>query len=107
MPTKDRAYSFEKIGRMGWNSIHRSHNGQTISPQTPDRESWQFALMSDERIANDKPASSLLFARSAEASLTLSERFPRLTVAVIALALFAFSITAEIECLSKAGYYWQ
>jgi hypothetical protein len=107
MPAEDRASNVAKIGRTGWISVHVSYDGQTICPRTPERESEQFALMSDERISNEEPSSGLLFERTAEASLTLSERFPRLTVAVIALALLGFSITAEIECLSKAGYYWQ
>jgi len=36
-----------------------------------------------------------------------SERFPRLTIAMIAFVLFAVSITAEVECLHHAGYYWR
>lgn len=107
MTATDRASNFVKTGRTPWISIHVSHDGQTICPQTPDLESREFVLLGDERISNDEPAAHLLFERAAHVNLTLFERFPLLTVAVIALALFAFSVTAEIECLSNAGYYWQ
>jgi hypothetical protein len=47
-----------------------------------------------------------IFAQS-EVRASFTERFPRLTIAVIALALFAVSATFEVEWLRHAGYVWR
>ena len=47
-----------------------------------------------------------LFEFAGNAPATLAERFPRLTVCAVAVALTLATITAEIECLRGAGYYW-
>ena len=98
MQTKEQGSSFVRIGATGWVSVHVTNAAQTVPAATASE-----SLV----LARHEPASCRLFERTAGTGLTLSERFPRLTVAVIALALLAFSVTAEIEYLSKAGYYWQ
>jgi hypothetical protein len=50
---------------------------------------------------------SPLFEFAGNAPATFAERFPRLTVGAVAVALVLATITAEIECLRGAGYYWQ
>jgi len=52
------------------------------------------------------PLSCRLFENTANLGLTFTERFPRLTFAVIAVALFAFTAAAEYEYLRAAGFYW-
>jgi hypothetical protein len=47
-----------------------------------------------------------IFAQS-EVRASFTERFPRLTIAVIALALFAVSATFEVDWLRHAGYVWK
>jgi hypothetical protein len=53
------------------------------------------------------PVSSRLFECSTSTPITLAERFPRVTVAAIAIAMFAFAAIAEIDFLSGAGYHWK
>jgi hypothetical protein len=40
------------------------------------------------------------------ASLTFAERFPRLTIAMIAVTLLVLSVNVEIECFRGAGFHW-
>ena len=53
------------------------------------------------------PVSSHLFECSASTGITIAERFPRVTVAAIAIVIFAFAALTEIDFLSGAGYHWQ
>ena len=53
------------------------------------------------------PDEGSMFAQTAAAPASFTERFPRLTIAVIALALFAVSATFEVEWLRHAGYVWR
>jgi hypothetical protein len=48
-----------------------------------------------------------LFGRAATTRLTLAERFPRVTIAVVALALFTATLTMEVDLLRGAGFRWQ
>lgn len=41
------------------------------------------------------------------ASMTVAERFPRLTCFAVFLGLLATAIVTEIECLKGSGYFWQ
>lgn len=50
---------------------------------------------------------SSIFTQQTEEHAGFTERFPRLTIAMIAFVLFAVSVTAEVECLHQAGYYWR
>jgi len=47
-----------------------------------------------------------LFEFAGNAPATFAERFPRLMVCAVAVALIMATVTAEIECLRGAGYYW-
>jgi hypothetical protein len=53
-----------------------------------------------------QPDDACLFQHAAAARVALPEHFPRLTIAMITAALLAFSATAEIDCLQKAGCHW-
>ncbi|MGA8728171.1 MAG: hypothetical protein WB608_05415 [Terracidiphilus sp.] len=48
-----------------------------------------------------------LFGRAAASRITLAERFPRLTIAFVALVLFAATLTTEVDLLRGAGFRWQ
>ncbi len=48
-----------------------------------------------------------LFEFAGNAPATFAERFPRLMVSAVAVAVVLTAITTEIECLRAAGYYWQ
>lgn len=47
-----------------------------------------------------------LFEFAGNAPATFAERFPRLMVGAVAVALIMATIGVEIECLRGAGYYW-
>lgn len=81
-----------------WISVHVTHEGETIKPK--GRQPEFLGL-------RDYTPSPRLFENAAQSPLTFSECFPRLTVAMIALALVAFTVTVEIEYLRVAGYYWR
>ena len=38
--------------------------------------------------------------------LSLAEQFPRLLIFAVAASILLAAITAEIDCLRGAGYYW-
>ena len=48
-----------------------------------------------------------LFEFAENAPVTFAERFPRLVVSAVAVALVLATITTEIECLRASGYFWQ
>ena len=48
-----------------------------------------------------------LFEFAANAPATIAERHPHLTVFAISAAVLLTAITAEIDCLSKSGYFWR
>jgi hypothetical protein len=48
-----------------------------------------------------------LFEFAGNAPATFAERFPRLMVCAVAIALIMAVITVEIECMQAAGYYWR
>ncbi len=54
-----------------------------------------------------KPAPARLFAQASGSHVKFSERFPRLTIAMIAGIIFTFSVAAEVEMLRNAGYFWK
>jgi hypothetical protein len=47
-----------------------------------------------------------LFEFAGNAPVTFAERYPRLMVGAVSVAVVVTAITAEIECLRAAGYYW-
>jgi len=97
MPMKELKTSFAKIDERNWISVHVS---QTIQPHRRNCDSQRIVIGTDE------PTSCRLFEHTGKARLTLPERFPRLTVAMIAVALLTVSVTAEIEYLTTAGFFW-
>ena len=50
-------------------------------------------------------ASLPLFNQIAPASF--AERFPRLTIVVVAAGILLATLTAEIDCLRGSGYFWR
>lgn len=58
-------------------------------------------------LRNAAPVPGRLFAQATGSQVKFQERFPRLTIAMIAFALFTISVTAEVEMLRHAGYFWR
>jgi hypothetical protein len=52
-------------------------------------------------------SSQLLFSQLGSRRLSFAERFPRTMIALIAAALFAITVLAEVESLRLAGYVWR
>jgi hypothetical protein len=47
-----------------------------------------------------------LFEFAGNAPATFAERYPRLMVSAVSVAVVVAAIMAEVECLHAAGYYW-
>jgi hypothetical protein len=101
MPLEERRRNTAQAADTNWISIHVTHEGQVI----PRKQSSQQS--GSPRLHEYAPAAGGLFQNAAEHPITFSERFPRLTVAAIAIALVAFTVVTEIEYLRVAGYYWR
>jgi hypothetical protein len=76
--------------------------------QTGSADGTIYSRESDSTLLrNAAPVSGRLFAQAAGSQAHFQERFPRLTIAMIAFALFTVSVTAEVEMLRHAGYFWR
>ncbi len=60
-----------------------------------------------EQTKTNPPASIHLFEHVERTPVPLPERFPRLTLLTIALALLITALTAEFDYLRAAGYFWR
>lgn len=47
-----------------------------------------------------------LFEFAGNVPASFAERFPRLMVCAVAVAVLLAAMTAEIDCLRGSGYYW-
>lgn len=101
MPTAEQGAGYREIGDTGWVSVNINHDGKSLDRQTLVR------AVEAPRYRKPEQTSFHLFEGTAESGITFSERFPRLTVAVIALALVAFTVATEVEYLRVSGYYWR
>ena len=70
------------------------------------REIGKGAEQNPERNFENANSFGPLFEFAGSAPATFAERFPRLMVLAVSLAFILAAITAEIECLRGAGYYW-
>jgi hypothetical protein len=101
MPLEERRRNTAKAADTSWISIHVTHEGQPIPRKPGSQQSGS------PRLQEYASADGRLFRNAAEHPITFSERFPRLTVAAIAVALVAFTVVTEIEYLRVAGYDWR
>jgi len=100
MATTEQNFRLVQTGKSSWIAVHINHAGSAVDCRTSSRESGPA------RRRTGAPGTGHLFADAASGGITFSERFPRLTIAVIAIALFAATLTAEIDFLHGAGYHW-
>lgn len=87
MATTQQYFNLVQTGKSSWIAVH-------IDP--PVKEANEILC-----------APEGLFGRAATSRMTLAERFPRVTIAVVALALFAATLTMEVDILRGAGFRWQ
>lgn len=85
MATTEPYFDLVKTGASSWSAV-LVQNGQAVSPPLLNR-----AAHSPKRIA-------------ASAAPDWTQRFPRLALALVALTVFAASVTAEIEYLRQTGH---
>lgn len=52
-------------------------------------------------------AQSVLFSKSADMRAPFAEKYPRITIGLVALAIFTITIAVEVQCLHFAGYFWR
>ncbi len=100
MATIEQNFRLVQTGKSSWVAVHINQEGPAADCRTSSRES------ASTRLRNSVSGTDRLFTNAASANITFTERFPRLTIAVIAIALFAATLTAEIDLLRGAGYYW-
>lgn len=99
MATSNQYFDLVQTGKSSWVAVH-------IEPQADSKEETQISAskQAPNRNAVNQDA---IFADSAVSSVTFSERFPRLTITMIALVMFAATLTTEIDVLKGAGFFWQ
>ena len=100
MATIEQSFRLVQTGKSSWVAVHVNPEGPAVDCRTSSREA------ASARLRNGMSGTDRLFANTASGQITFTERFPRLTIAVIAIALFAATLTAEIDFLRGAGYRW-
>lgn len=97
MATNDQYFSLVQTSCSSWVAVPVNRS-QSADAKPQDVASTANALSDDAEQVLSVPQS---------AELSLSERFPRLAIAVIAILIFAVSVSAEIEYLRQSGYSFQ
>lgn len=85
MATTQQYFDLVQTGKSSWIAVHTCPPVETESSSELDS----------------------MFENSGALRITLAERFPRLTIALIALALLAVTLTTEVDLLRCAGFRWQ
>ena len=101
MATSEQYFNLVRTSKSSWIAVPISRSGPSNDGAIYSREPEAAILR------NSAPVPGRLFARAAGNHVAFTERFPRLTIAVIAFALFTISVTAEVELLRHAGYFWR
>ena len=85
MSTSEPYFSLVRISRSTWIAVH-------VNQGIGD---------------GNKPLARAMFSQTEAERSSFTERFPRLMIAMISLALLAATATAEVELLKHAGYIWR
>ncbi len=88
MATTEPYFDLVKIGASSWSAV-LMHDGKSIAPLRP------ATAAQESRVS------------TSAASAEWSNRFPRLAIALVALTVFAASVTAEIEYLRQTGHLFK
>jgi hypothetical protein len=98
MATTEQYFSLVRTSKSSWIAVPVNRSGSAVDGTIYSRDP-EAALL-----RNGAPAPGRLFAQTSATRAAFSERYPRLTIAMIAFVLFGISVTAEIELLLHAGY---
>jgi hypothetical protein len=101
MATTEQYFSLVRTSKSSWIAVPVNRSGPAADGTIYSRDPETAILR------NGAPAPGRLFAQSSGSRVAFSERYPRLTIAMIAFVLFGISVTAEVELLRHAGYFWR
>lgn len=101
MSASEQYFSLVRTSKSSWIAVPAHQTARAADGTIYVREADAATLR------KSAPISGRLFAQASGVRARFSERFPRLTIAMIAFALFTISVTAEIELLRHAGYFWR
>ncbi|MGO9437840.1 MAG: hypothetical protein ACLPH3_23130 [Terracidiphilus sp.] len=97
MATSEQYFNLVRTSKSSWVAVPVNRSTASADSREPEA-----AIL-----RNAAPIPGRLFARTVGSDVAFSERFPRLTIVMIAVALFTISVTAEVELLRHAGYFWR
>ena len=97
MATTEQSFSLQRKSESIWVAVTIIRKQETLDDATHDREP---SLKNNLKVID----SEVLFDKATKAGGVLSERYPHLTIAIIAIVMFMVSVTAEIEYLRQSGY---
>ncbi|HEX4283805.1 MAG TPA: hypothetical protein VHZ28_01850 [Terracidiphilus sp.] len=97
MATSEQYFSLVKTSKSSWVAVPAHQTAQAADGTLYVRDADAAVLRNSGR----------LFAQASGDHSKFTERFPRLTIAAIAFAIFSISVTAEVELLRHAGYFWR
>jgi hypothetical protein len=101
MATSEQYFSLVRTSKSSWVAVPTAQTTKAADGTIYRREPDATILR------NAAPLPGRLFAQASGVNAKFAERFPRLTIAIIAFALFGVSVTAEVELLHHAGYFWR
>lgn len=99
MGTTEQHFNLVRVSKSTWVAVHVN---QGATDGNIDSRTSESTVLS-----NQTPNAGRMFSQTVAARSSFTERFPRLTIAMISLALLAVSATAEVELLQHAGYIWR
>ena len=76
----------------------------SISIEVPGKDQVPHGQMANPGRDENEDFSTPLFEQTSPGSF--AEQFPRLVFCTVAFSILLAAITAEIDCLRGAGYYW-
>lgn len=97
MATTEPLFSLHRKSESIWVAVPIIRQPETLDGATSDQE----PLVKSNQKENDSRA---MFNSTIKAGDVLSERYPHVAIAIIAILMFAVSVTAEIEYLRQSGY---
>lgn len=100
MATSEQYFSLVRTSKTSWIAVPTHETVEAADGSVAAREA-------DASLLRKSALSGRLFAEASGTRTKFSERYPRLMIAVIAFALFTISVTAEVELLTHAGYFWR
>jgi hypothetical protein len=99
MPSTEQYFSLVSTSKSSWIAVPIYTSERTEAGPDYEQEAEAAALRGAVRASLFSPASTVRVA--------FWERYSRLAIAMIALAIFSVSVAAEVELLLHAGNFWR